>query len=99
MTPDTLTCVPGSIERCVRSSAAAVSVISGSAVTAGVSAPSLDVLCEAALDAGALGAKMSGGGRGGNMFALIHDADAERIARVLRAAGAVQVIKTRIGKS
>lgn len=40
----------------------------------GVSCPELDMLCDAARSAGALGAKMSGGGRGGNMIALARDA-------------------------
>lgn len=54
-----------------------------------VSSERLDALCEAALRAGALGAKMSGGGRGGNMLALAHDtAHAHEIAAALRLAGA-----------
>ena len=36
----------------------------------GVSCPELDALVAAARAAGALGAKLSGGGRGGNMIAL-----------------------------
>ncbi len=36
-----------------------------------VSSPELDTLVEAAREAGALGAKLSGGGRGGNMIALV----------------------------
>ena len=58
----------------------------------GVSSPELDALCVAANAAGALGAKMSGGGQGGNMIALARNpmhADALRAA--LRAAGAVRV--------
>ncbi len=39
-----------------------------------VSSQQLDHLCNAAHAAGALGAKMSGGGRGGNMVALAQDA-------------------------
>lgn len=58
----------------------------------GVSSPELDGLCRAALEAGALGAKMSGGGRGGNMIALAHDAEhAAQLAQALRAAGAARV--------
>jgi mevalonate kinase len=53
-----------------------------------VSSPLLDALVEAALEAGALGAKLSGGGRGGNMIALVNPADAEDVAAALRAAGA-----------
>jgi mevalonate kinase len=55
----------------------------------GVSCASLDKLCAAARDAGALGAKMSGGGRGGNMLALARDpAHALQIGQALLAAGA-----------
>jgi mevalonate kinase len=39
----------------------------------GVSCAELDALCAAALRAGALGAKLSGGGRGGNIIALARD--------------------------
>ena len=39
----------------------------------GVSCPELDALVAAARAAGALGAKLSGGGRGGNMIALVTD--------------------------
>ncbi|MGF2075712.1 mevalonate kinase family protein, partial [Enterococcus casseliflavus] len=44
-----------------------------------VSSLSLDVLCEAALQGGALGAKMSGGGRGGNMLALVKEDTADKV--------------------
>jgi mevalonate kinase len=57
-----------------------------------VSSPKLDTLCAAARKAGAPGAKMSGGGRGGNMFALARDAaHAGRIKDALLAAGARRV--------
>jgi len=39
----------------------------------------LDMLVEAARDAGALGARLSGGGWGGSVVALVHAADAEAI--------------------
>jgi mevalonate kinase len=58
----------------------------------GVSCPELDALVAAARDAGALGAKLSGGGRGGNMIALVTEATASQVADALRAAGAVNVI-------
>lgn len=65
-----------------------------------VSSPELDRLVEAARRAGALGAKMSGGGRGGNMIVLIDPAANEgRVARVeecLKRAGAKRVITTRV---
>ena len=57
-----------------------------------VSSPELDQLVEAAQQAGALGAKLSGGGRGGNMIALV-TADTETAVRqVLLAAGAKHVL-------
>ncbi len=59
-----------------------------------VSCPELDSLVEAALDAGALGAKLSGGGRGGNMFALVTDETAPSVERALWQAGAKRVITT-----
>jgi mevalonate kinase len=58
----------------------------------GVSCAELDALCDAAREAGALGAKMSGGGRGGNMIALARDAaQAERLKDALLSAGAKRV--------
>jgi mevalonate kinase len=52
---------------------------------------------DAARSAGALGAKLSGGGRGGNMLALVQDANAPAVAGALKAAGARQVLTTRLG--
>ena len=60
----------------------------------GVSSPELDALCQAARDAGAAGAKLSGGGRGGNMIALAPAGRAETIASALLAAGAVRTVVT-----
>ncbi len=60
----------------------------------GVSCPELDRLVTAALAAGALGAKLSGGGRGGNMIALVEPELAEDVSAALRAAGAVHTITT-----
>lgn len=52
-----------------------------------VSSPELDALCAVARDAGALGAKMSGGGRGGNMLCIARDAEhARALHAVLQAA-------------
>ena len=56
-----------------------------------VSAKELDRLVDAATDAGALGAKLSGGGMGGNMIALVQPADIDHVKRALLQAGAVQV--------
>lgn len=62
----------------------------------GVSSPELDTLVEAARDAGALGAKISGGGQGGNMIALVEPNTAEQVADALTQAGAVRTIITTI---
>lgn len=59
----------------------------------GVSCPELDALCEAARKAGALGAKLSGGGRGGNMIALARNAQhVASLRSQLLAAGAKRVM-------
>lgn len=57
-----------------------------------VSSPELDRLVQAAGDAGALGAKLSGGGRGGNMVALAEEGAQGTVRHALLAAGAVRVI-------
>lgn len=62
--------------------------------TMGVSSPELDALCQAAHNAGASGAKLSGGGRGGNMIVLAPDGRTEKITSALLAAGAVRTIVT-----
>ena len=55
----------------------------------GVSTPQLDKLVRAALDHGALGAKLTGGGGGGCVIALADtEAAAEQVGAALRAAGA-----------
>jgi len=59
-----------------------------------VSSPELDRLVDAACRSGALGAKLSGGGRGGNMLALVTDETAAAVERALLEAGAVRVIHT-----
>ena len=61
-----------------------------------VSSPELDKLVQAARDAGALGAKLSGGGRGGNMIALVDQAKAESVASALISAGAKHTIITEV---
>lgn len=53
-----------------------------------VSSRLLDDLCAAALDAGAFGAKLSGGGRGGNLIALVDPAAAAHVEAALRGGGA-----------
>jgi mevalonate kinase len=57
-----------------------------------VSSGELDRLCAAAREAGAQGAKLSGGGRGGNMIALVDAGRAEAVSAALCQAGAVNVI-------
>jgi mevalonate kinase len=63
----------------------------------GVSSPELDRLVKAAMTAGAGGAKLSGGGRGGNMIALTSPHAAEAIAQALRDSGAINTIITSVG--
>jgi mevalonate kinase len=60
----------------------------------GVSSPRLDYLVDAANFAGALGAKISGAGRGGNIIALVEKSRAEEIALALRLGGAKSTIIT-----
>jgi len=63
----------------------------------GVSSVELDRLVTAARNAGASGAKLSGGGRGGNMIALVEDkADAEKVAQAIMSAGAKQTLITEV---
>jgi mevalonate kinase len=61
-----------------------------------VSSPELDRLVSAARKAGASGAKLSGGGRGGNMIALVEYESAEEVASALMAAGAKQTLITTV---
>ncbi len=64
-----------------------------------VSSPELDRMVLAAREAGALGAKLSGGGRGGNMIALVGPESAASVASALRSAGAKNTITTIIEES
>jgi mevalonate kinase len=61
-----------------------------------VSSSELDALVSAACNAGALGAKMSGGGRGGNMIALVTPEMAKTISNSLKEAGARNIIITQV---
>ena len=61
-----------------------------------ISSPELDSLVTAARRAGALGAKMSGGGRGGNMIALVAPDLAEAVAGSLKEAGARNTVITQV---
>ncbi len=65
----------------------------------GVSCAELDALTAAARDAGALGAKLSGGGRGGNLIALVTPETEAQVRAALERAGAQRVIKTMISGS
>jgi len=64
----------------------------------GVSSPTLEHLIIAAKDAGAVGAKLSGGGRGGNIIALSTADNMERIETALLNAGGQRVITTILNK-
>jgi mevalonate kinase len=65
-------------------------------MTLGVSSPELDTLVKAAERAGALGAKMSGAGWGGNMLALVEADRGPTVASALRGAGAASTIFSQI---
>ena len=62
-----------------------------------VSSASLDRLVAAARRAGALGAKLSGAGRGGNMIALVTAETEQAVSEALSAAGAVRVYRSDVG--
>jgi mevalonate kinase len=61
-----------------------------------VSSPELEQLIEAALAGGAMGAKLSGGGRGGNMIALVDASSEGMVGDALLKAGAKSVIATTV---
>jgi mevalonate kinase len=61
-----------------------------------VSCAELDNLATAAMNAGALGAKLSGGGRGGAMIALVTPETVENVKQALLRAGAVSVFATTV---
>lgn len=62
----------------------------------GVSCDKLDNLVDSALSHGALGAKLSGGGQGGNMIALVDSDHAESIASALLSSGALKTLITHV---
>jgi len=62
----------------------------------GVSSAEIRTLVGAARQAGALGAKLSGAGRGGNVIALVTPAARQRVTAALQSAGAVRVIATQV---
>ncbi len=63
-----------------------------------VSSAPLERLIDAALAAGAPGAKLCGGGRGGIMIALLTPECVQDVQNALRRAGARRVITTQVGK-
>jgi mevalonate kinase len=62
----------------------------------GVSCPELDRLAAAARQGGALGAKLSGAGWGGNIIALVPEEAQGQVDMMLRLAGATSVITTQV---
>ncbi len=65
----------------------------------GVSSPELDRLVQTARNAGAWGAKLSGGGQGGDMIALTSPQAAEQVSLALKQAGATRTIITTIAST
>ena len=61
-----------------------------------VSSPELEGLIQAARQGGALGAKLSGAGRGGNMIAVVTPETAGQVSMMLCLAGARHVIVTEV---
>jgi len=59
-----------------------------------LSCEALDKLIVAARQAGALGAKLTGGGKGGNMLALVAPETQEAVRKALLLAGAVSIYQT-----
>lgn len=62
-----------------------------------VSSPELNRLVAVALGAGALGAKLSGAGRGGNMIALVNSETEDAVHSALIKAGSRSVLRSVIG--
>lgn len=61
-----------------------------------LSCPELDHLIQAARSAGAFGAKLSGGGKGGHMLALVADYNLEAVREALLQAGAAHVVQSQL---
>ncbi len=62
----------------------------------GVSSPTLDKLVAATLQSGALGAKLSGAGVGGNLIVLVRDDQLDTVQSALLKQGATRIIQTRL---
>lgn len=65
----------------------------------GVSLPLLDNLVHAAINAGAYGAKLSGGGLGGNVLVLVPPELSEQVSQALINSGATNIIPARFNLS
>jgi len=63
-----------------------------------LSTADLDALVQVALDAGALGAKLTGGGLGGAIIALVQPETRAAVCAALQRAGASQVFSSTIGR-
>jgi mevalonate kinase len=63
-------------------------------VDLGVSIPKLDSMVNAALAAGAFGAKLTGSGQGGNIIALVDEKNTEKVKNNLYHAGSAEVWQT-----
>ncbi len=61
-----------------------------------VSSPELERLIQAAIEGGALGAKLSGAGRGGNMIALVTQAKETTVSQALQHAGATSLLLSEV---
>lgn len=61
-----------------------------------LSTPLLDQLVNVSLEHGALGAKLSGGGMGGNMIALVQPQEIESVRKAMLDAGAKNVYHTKL---
>ncbi|MFZ3070914.1 MAG: mevalonate kinase [Anaerolineaceae bacterium] len=59
-----------------------------------LSCPELDQLVQAARQSGALGAKLTGGGKGGHMLALVREEDLDAVRSALLGTGTRQVYQT-----
>jgi len=62
-------------------------------VEMGVSCSELDRFVEVSINSGALGAKLSGGGLGGNMLALVTSDTTKKVEEALEKAGAKMILK------
>jgi mevalonate kinase len=62
----------------------------------GVSSEEIEKIVDAAIGAGAEGAKLSGAGRGGNVIALVDEESSDAVASAMKQVGAVRVILTQV---